>query len=157
MEKQLTSTNKSIKTTPHHFMNNLFNIFGWHHGNNFNNMTPKIEVSETKSSIIVTAELPGVSENDIELEISSNGYLTISGERKHETSSNTKEGYFSEISYGSVSRTIPLPWDLDYAKANADYYNGVLTVNIPKTGQELNKNKKINVKTSKKRKTKKQN
>jgi HSP20 family protein len=48
----------------------------------FQNMEPKIEVSENKKNIMVTAELPGVNEQDIDLEISTNGYLTISGEKK---------------------------------------------------------------------------
>ena len=110
---------------------------------------------------MVTAEIPGISENDIELEISTNGYLTISGEKKHEnTKYSTNGGYFSEISYGRISRTVPLPWDLQYDKAFADYNNGVLTVTLPKATPDRSLRKKINInkadKTSKKtRKNKK--
>ena len=93
--------------------------------------------------------MPGVAEKDIDLQISSDGYLTISAEKKDETSSQDKDHYFSEISYGIIRRTIPLPWDLDYNKADAEYNDGLLRVAIPKSGLEKQKVKKISVKKSK--------
>jgi HSP20 family protein len=85
--------------------------------------------------------------------------LTISGEKKHENTEVSKGGYFSEISYGHVSRTIPLPWDLDYSKASAEFNNGVLSVSIPKSNIEQENKRKISInKTAKKtKKTAKKN
>lgn len=106
--------------------------------------------SERKqNSVTVSAELPGIEEKDIDVQISSDGYLSISGEKRHQSEENNKGNYFSEISYGMFRRTIPLPWDLDYDKANADYDDGVLKVVLPKSQTEQQKFKKINVKKSK--------
>ncbi len=155
-KKSLTPHNRH---SGHHFLSNFFNMFEMPSTIEFQNMEPKIEVSENKKNIMVTAELPGVNEQDIDLEISTNGYLTISGEKKHENTEVSKGGYFSEISYGHVSRTIPLPWDLDYSKASAEFNNGVLSVSIPKSNIEQENKRKISInKTAKKtKKTAKKN
>ncbi|MBQ9235457.1 MAG: Hsp20/alpha crystallin family protein [Alphaproteobacteria bacterium] len=152
MNTQLSSGSKSAVKTAPHFMSNLFHLFGLHQNDALTVISPKIEVADNAADVVVTAELPGLSESDIDLEISSNGYLTISGERRHENTSASNEGCFSEISYGSFSRTIPLPWDLEYAAASADYANGVLSVTIPKTKQERSSRKKINLAGEKKTK-----
>ena len=103
-----------------------------------------------KDAVTISAELPGVKENDIDVQISSDGYLTISAEKRSETEKKEKNNYFSEIYYGSVQRTVPLPWDLDFQKADADYNDGILKIAIPKTQIEKSKVKKINVKKAKK-------
>lgn len=113
----------------------------------FDNQQPKIEVVENATEVMVTAEMPGVAEEDIDLELSSEGYLTISGVKHHEYEEEDHNGaYFSEISYGHVSRTIPLPWDLQFDKADAEYADGVLMVSIPKSAEAQQKRKKVNVK-----------
>ena len=143
--KQQSATNRSHE---HNFFNSLFNLLDVSRHYDLAHMEPKIEVTENKNNVIVTAEIPGVNANDIDLSISSNGYLTISGEKKHEnTSVSASNGYFSEISYGRVSRTIPLPWDITYEKATADYNNGVLTVTLPKN-QATKTKQKINITNS---------
>ena len=162
MQNQISSTqNQSKVPASQNFFSTLLNLLD--HPNNASIIysEPKIEVSENKENVMVTAEIPGISEKDIELEISTNGYLTISGEKKHEnTKYSSNGGYFSEISYGRISRTVPLPWDLQYDKAVADYKNGVLTVTFPKTNADMSSRKKITInkgeKTAKKlKKTKK--
>ena len=87
-------------------------------------------------------------EKDIDLKVSSDGYLCISGEKKNEIQANAKDNYFSEISYGMFKRTIQLPWDLDYDATTAKYTNGVLNVSIPKSQTEKQKFKKIDVSKS---------
>ena len=88
MQNQITNTqNKSKIPTSQNFFTTLLNLLDTPQNNNIIQMEPKIEVSENKENVMVTAEIPGISEKDIELEISTNGYLTISGEKKHE---NTK-------------------------------------------------------------------
>lgn len=113
-------------------------------------LEPRIQVVENKDSINVTAELPGIAENDIDLQISADGYLSISGEKKNTNTAAAKNSYFSEISYGMFKRTIPLPWDLTYDNAAATYANGVLSVLIPKTQVEKQKFKKIAINTTNK-------
>ena len=108
-------------------------------------ISPKIQVVENKDSVKVSAEIPGIEEKDIDLQVSAEGVLSISGEKKNEYVQNEKDNCFSEISYGSFKRTIQLPWDLDYEATTANYANGVLTVFIPKSPEEKQKFKKITV------------
>ena len=89
---------------------------------------PNIEVSETDREVKVTAELPGLEEKDIEVELS-NGVLTIHGEKKTETED--KDRLFSERYYGRFERRIPVD-DIDPEKVKAAFKNGVLTVTLPR-------------------------
>ena len=93
-------------------------------------------------------EIPGMNEKDIDLKVSSDGYLSISGEKRNETKAKDKDNYFSEISYGMFKRTIQLPWDLDYDATTAKCDNGVLKVSIPKSQVEKQKFKKISIEKS---------
>ena len=145
--------NGDFRNLVHHFWNML--DFS-HHNTDMTNMEPKIEVSENKKNVTVTAEMPGVDEKNMNVEISSDGYLTISGEKKHQREENKEGSYFSEISYGMVRRSIPLPWDLEFNQAKADYDDGILKITIPKSAVEQKKRKKINVNKTQKAK-KKQN
>jgi HSP20 family protein len=90
---------------------------------------PNIDVDETETDIRVTAELPGLEEKDISLEIA-NGMLLISGEKKSETEDRDRR--FSERYYGRFERRIPLD-DVEQDKASASFKNGVLTVTVPKS------------------------
>lgn len=131
------------------FLNHFWNMFDFPKSHEMNVMEPKIEVSNKKDSVVVYAEMPGVEENNIDVQISSDGYLTISGEKHKHTEEKCDGGCFSEVYYGTVSRTIPLPWDLNYDQANAEYNDGVLSIDIPKTQIEKQKVKKISVKKNK--------
>ena len=106
--------------------------------------------SESKDAVNVLAEVPGMNEEDLDVEISSDGYLSISGEKKSRVEHGKGDNYFSEVSYGMFQRTVPLPWDLDYAKAEGDYEDGVLKIRIPKTAVEQSKKKKLPIKNKKK-------
>jgi HSP20 family protein len=92
---------------------------------------PQIDVDETGKEVRVTAELPGLDEKDVSLEIA-NGVLSISGEKKSETED--KDRRFSERYYGRFERRIPLK-DVDEEKASASFKNGVLTVTVPKSSE----------------------
>lgn len=155
MRNAVTNTNQSkhdlsVSHNPTDFRS-LMNYF-WNFMDSSNSelseLSPKIQVTEDKDAVKVTAEIPGINENDIDLKVSSDGYLSISGEKKNDVQENAKDNYFSEISYGMFRRTIQLPWDLDYDATTADYNNGVLTVSIPKSQTEKQKFKKISVSKS---------
>ena len=106
-------------------------------------LEPKMEISENEDDVTVCAEVPGISEKDLDLEVSADGYLTLSGEKKCAEKKSGKNNCFSEICYGSFKRTIPLPWDLKYDAAKADFENGMLKVYIPKSKEEQSRKKKI--------------
>jgi HSP20 family protein len=108
--------------------------FGW----------PKIELSETDKTVTVSAELPGMSEKDVQVEIA-NGVLSIRGEKKSEHKDEGK--LFSERYYGSFQRQIPLEGVQD-DKAQATFRDGVLTVSLPKSEQTAQSVKRVAINAS---------
>jgi len=90
---------------------------------------PQVEVSDNDDALVVSAELPGMSDKDVQVEIA-NGVLTIRGEKKSERKGEGK--YFTERSYGSFERQIALD-NVQEDKAEASFKNGVLTVSLPKS------------------------
>jgi HSP20 family protein len=100
---------------------------------------PNIEVSETDKDVKVTAELPGLDEKDVRVELA-NGVLSIKGEKKTETED--KDRLFSERYYGRFERRIPVE-DVDEDKIAASFKNGVLTVTLPKSAQASSNVKRI--------------
>ena len=139
--------NLTVSNYPTDFRN-LMNYF-WNFIDKSNaeasDLSPKIQVEENKDIVNVMAEIPGIDEKNIDLKVSSDGYLSISGEKKSRSTQDFGDNYFSEISYGMFKRTIQLPWDLDYEATTAKYDNGVLMISIPKSQVEKQKFKKINV------------
>jgi len=95
---------------------------------------PQIDIDETDREVRITAELPGIDEKDVSLEIA-NGVLSISGEKKSE--SEDKARRFSERYYGRFERRIPLE-DVDEDKVSAAFKNGVLTITVPKAAEAKN-------------------
>jgi HSP20 family protein len=102
---------------------------------------PSVEVNETDKEVKVVAELPGLEEKDVAVELA-NGVLTISGEKKSETED--KERRFSERFYGRFERHIPID-DVDQDKVAASFNKGVLTVTLPKSPTAQQKEKRIPV------------
>jgi HSP20 family protein len=102
---------------------------------------PSVEVSETEKEIKVTAELPGMDEKDVKLELA-NGVLAIAGEKK--TENEDKDRLFSERYYGRFERRIPVE-DVDEDKISAAFKSGVLTVTLPKIAQAQSKVKRISI------------
>jgi HSP20 family protein len=92
---------------------------------------PQIDIDETDKEVRVTAELPGLDEKDVSLELA-NGVLSISGEKRSE--SEDKARRFSERYYGRFERRIPLD-DVDEDKASATFKNGVLSITVPKSAE----------------------
>lgn len=92
---------------------------------------PRLDVSETDSAIHVTAELPGVKSEDMELEIHADT-LRLSGEKKDERVVNEHNFRSVERSFGRFDRTIVLPSEVDSQNAEATFKDGVLTVHLPK-------------------------
>jgi len=91
---------------------------------------PHVELGETDKEIRVTAELPGLDENDVELTVEE-GVLTLRGEKRAEVED--KDRGYSERSYGRFERRIGLPQDVDRDKVTATFKNGILTVALPRT------------------------
>jgi HSP20 family protein len=105
---------------------------------------PAIEVYEEKDDVVVKAELPGMRKEDLEVNISDN-FLTIKGEKKKEEEVEEKGYYYSERSYGSFTRTVEIPKDIQPDKVRASFKDGVLEVRLPKTEEAKRKEVKIKV------------
>ena len=127
---------------------NFFNILDYPLTplSDFSFVEPKIELVETENEIKVSAELPGMDEDDIDVDISEDGYLTIRGEKRNNIEEKHNGKYFSERSYGMISRTVPLPCKVDVNKTDAKFINGVLKITLVKPLSEKQKIKKIKVK-----------
>jgi HSP20 family protein len=106
---------------------------------------PAVNVKQTENGVEVTAELPGIDEKNIEVSLADNA-LTIRGEKKEEKDEKGEGWFVSERSFGSFMRTVPLPVEVDQAKASAQFKNGVLTVTLPAAADAERKAKKIAVK-----------
>jgi len=100
---------------------------------------PRIEVEETGKEVRVTAELPGLDEKDVSLEIA-NGVLSISGEKKSE--SDDRDRRLSERYYGRFERRIPLE-DVDEDKISASFSKGLLIVTVPKSSEAKDRVRRI--------------
>lgn len=93
---------------------------------------PAVDVVEEDDEVRVTADLPGVDKDDFQVEVVGNRVI-LRGEKKS-TREEKKGGYsYSERSYGSFSRTIPLPAEVNPDQAEATFKNGELTIRLPKT------------------------
>jgi HSP20 family protein len=97
---------------------------------------PQIEVLQNNGQIIVRADLPGLTKDDVKVELTDD-VLTISGERKEEKEEKREGFYRSERSYGSFYREIPLPEGAKTEKAAATFHNGVLEITMPAEKVEM--------------------
>ena len=92
---------------------------------------PKVDVVETKDAVVVKAELPGMEQKDINVELE-NQVLTIKGEKHQEKEEKGERFHRTERSWGAFSRTFRLPAAVEGGKVNATFKSGVLTVTLPK-------------------------
>ncbi len=109
--------------------------------------SPSVEVMEKENAYVIKAELPGVNEEDVEVSLTGD-VLTISGEKEEESEEERKGYYYSESSYGSFSRSLTIPSNIDADNIEAYYNNGVLEINLPKTSEA--KPKRVRVTARKK-------
>jgi HSP20 family protein len=131
-------------------MNRLFNSFfdtptATHsNGATFRRWIPAMDLVETEDSFVLTADLPGLSESDVNIEVEDN-VLTVSGERKAEHE-DRKGGYYRvERSYGSFRRSLTLPEGVDPEAVTATFDKGVLEVTVPKPEQQQPRKVQITV------------
>jgi HSP20 family protein len=109
--------------------------------------SPAVDVSEDDAGYKITAELPGMSEKDIEV-VMSGDTMTLKGEKRQEKEQKDKNFYLSERSYGSFQRSFYIPDGVDRDKVAADFSKGVLTVTMPKTAKAVADQRKIEVKAA---------
>ena len=94
-------------------------------------LRPQFDTKESDNCIEITAELPGIAEEDITLSLS-NGILTVSGEKKSEEKKEGETCHITERQYGSFSRSLKLPYEPEQDDITASFKDGVLKVTLPK-------------------------
>jgi len=104
---------------------------------------PQLDLYEEEDKYVVKADLPGAAEKDIDVTFD-NGVLTIKGEKESKKEDKKKNYYRAERIYGSFSRSLSIPGNVDANKITAEFDNGVLTLDLPK--MEEDKKKKIEIK-----------
>jgi len=92
---------------------------------------PSVDVKETKDEFVISAEVPGMSKDDIKINISDNT-LTIKGEKKEEKKEENHNYHRVERRFGSFQRSFTLPTHIEDKKVKASYKDGVLTISMPK-------------------------
>jgi HSP20 family protein len=108
-------------------------------------LMPNIDVTETDKEIEITAELPGLEEKDVQINLSDN-LLTIRGEKKAEKEQKDKNYRIVERSFGSFERTLELPEGINADAIKANISKGILKVTVPKPAPA--QSKKIEVKSA---------
>jgi HSP20 family protein len=105
---------------------------------------PSVDIAETDNEVVVTAELPGIKQDDVDITITDD-VLTLKGEKKEEKEVKEKNYHRIERSYGSFQRSISLPAGVQADKAKATYKDGVLHITVPKAEEAKPKQIKIDV------------
>ena len=132
-------------------MNRLFHesmLHGREDESPLTNWAPSVDIYETPNELVVKADLPDVTEKDIDVRIEDN-LLTIRGERKFEKNLSEENYLRVERSYGSFSRSFSLPNTVNAEGIRAEYNNGVLTVSLPKREESKPRQVKVNVTAAK--------
>ena len=106
--------------------------------------SPAVDIYETEQDLVMRADLPDLSEKDIDVRVENN-MLTIRGERKFEKDVAEDNYLRMERAYGSFSRSFSLPNTVNTDQIKADYRNGVLTVTLPKREESKPKQVKVSV------------
>lgn len=108
-------------------------------------LKPQVDIGANDKEYTITVEVPGVSEKDVQVEVSNN-IMTIKGEKKQEKEEKDKDFYRIERSYGSFQRVLSLPEDADQTDIKATFKNGILKVRMPRRALPASEVKQIDVK-----------
>jgi HSP20 family protein len=117
----------------------------WRYESSFGINAPAVDVTDDSKAYKITAELPGMSDKDIDVSVTGDA-IVLKGEKRQEREEKDKNRYVSERSYGAFQRTFALPDGVDSDKIGAEFAKGVLTLTLPKTADAQKQQKKIEVK-----------
>lgn len=128
-------------------INSLFNFDGWDFAPGLfdRNIAPALDMVENTDDFVVTVDLPGVNQDDVDLSVADN-VLTIKGEKKGGSESEDQNFYRKETWEGSFQRTVSLPQGVDAENVNAEMKNGVLSITLPKREEAKPRKISVNVK-----------
>lgn len=107
--------------------------------------SPQVEVFERDNRFVIRADLPGLTKNDVQVEVAE-GTVTIRGERRQEQEERREGYYHTERSYGTFYRSIPLPEGIEAEGAEANFHDGVLEITMAAPKHEVCQARRIEVK-----------
>ena len=113
-------------------------------GEHIGEWMPAIDAFQRGNEFVIRADVPGMSRTDLSVEIGDDA-LTIRGERKHEQNEDREGVFWSERSYGSFSRVVPLPPGAISDSAKATFTNGVLEVIVQAPSQDARRGRKVDI------------
>ena len=125
-------------------MNRLFDTITPPTGKELGSFIPPAELHETPEAFQIKLEIPGMEAKDLDIEVTAES-VAISGERKSETKTEEKGYKRTEFRYGQFHRVIPLTARVQNEKVEAEYKDGILSLNLPKAESEKTKVVKVNV------------
>ena len=125
-------------------IHSLFNTDWNFPARNTQNWSPAVDVKETDNSLVLTADIPGLTKKDIKVNVA-NGKLSISGERTYEPDQENDNYHYRERRFGTFDRSFKLPDTVDEEKISASFKNGILNVALPKHANILPKEREIKV------------
>jgi HSP20 family protein len=108
---------------------------------------PRVDVADRGDAVVITAELPGVDRNDVQIMLEDD-YLVVSGEKKLERKEEEQGVYRVERAFGSFQRVIPLPDGVDVDRAEAKFDNGTLTIRLPKVEAARSTGRRLDISQS---------
>jgi len=111
----------------------------------YRDWVPALDVAETDDAVVVKAEVPGIDPKDIEVTLTG-GLLTIKGEKRQEAEESDERLHRVERSYGSFTRTVDIPEEVDPDAIRAECKDGVLTVTLPKKPEAKGRQIEIDIK-----------
>lgn len=130
-------------------VNRVFDqMFGGAPATGSTGFAPSVDVKETADGVVITAELPGMEEKDVEVSLEGE-LLTLSGEKRSERTEEKEGQHLAERSYGSFRRSLRLPWAANPADATAAFDKGVLTVTLKRPPEAEAKANRIPIGTAK--------
>jgi len=106
--------------------------------------TPRVDVYQTEKEVVVKAEIPGVTKEDLNLYVDEDS-VRLSGQTRKENEFKEENAYRTERFYGSFSRVIPLPAEVKSEEAKAEYKDGILTIRVPKAQPSRPKGRRIDI------------
>lgn len=105
---------------------------------------PAVELEDAGERLILRAEIPGVEAKDLDIDVSRDA-VAIRGENRYEKKIEDKGFFRSEFRYGKFERVIPLPVEIENEQVQAEFKNGILTLNLPKVEAARHRVVKVNV------------
>jgi HSP20 family protein len=127
-----------------HLFDDFIANMGWSGSVVHDVLSPRIDLAETDKEVIVTAEMPGLDENDIDVSLDRNT-LMIRGQKTAEKEDKEKHYYHVERAYSTFYRAVPLPCEVDDEHVKATYKKGLLTVHLPKIRGVAQARKRIEI------------